>query len=171
MEATQQRLAVLRTRMDQMYEDKLDGKIDDAFWTRKMNEWREQERRFESELSRVKVGVTDDIVLTAKYIFELANQAHSLYLTRNHAERAQLLKRVLLNCDTDGVSLWPIYRYPYDLISERAKNQEWSGREDLNLRPPGPELGGAELILLIFNHLSGASTVSFLLNHASFGVM
>jgi len=55
MEATQQRLAVLRTRMDQMYEDKLDGKIDDAFWTRKMNEWREQERRFESELSRVKV--------------------------------------------------------------------------------------------------------------------
>ncbi|PYX52813.1 MAG: hypothetical protein DMG76_28045 [Acidobacteria bacterium] len=117
------------------------------------------------------MGVTDDIVLTAKYIFELANQAYSLYLTRNHAERAQLLKRVLLNCDTDGVSLWPIYRYPYDLISERAKNQEWSGREDLNLRPPGPELGGAELILLIFNHLSGASTVSVLLDHPSLGVM
>lgn len=128
MEATQQRLAALRTRMDQMYEDKLDGKIDDEFWTRKMNEWREQEHRFESELSRFQVEVTDDIVLTAKYILELANQAHSLYLTRNHAERAQLLKRVLLNCDTDGVSVWPIYRYPYDLISERAKNQEWSGR-------------------------------------------
>jgi hypothetical protein len=41
----------------------------------------------------------------------------------------------------------------------------------LNLRPPGPELGGAELILLVFNHLSGASTVSVLLDHASFGVM
>jgi hypothetical protein len=47
----------------------------------------------------------------------------------------------------------------------------WSGREDLNLRPPGPELGGKELILLIFNHLSGASTVSVLLDHASLGVM
>ena len=35
--------------------------------------------------------------------------------------------------------MWPIYRYPYDLISQTAKNQEWSGREDLNLRPPGPE--------------------------------
>jgi site-specific DNA recombinase len=141
MVATQQRLAALRTRMDQMYEDKLDGKIDDEFWARKMNEWREQERRLESEFSRSKVEVTADSVLTAKYIFELANQAHSLYLTRNHAERAQLLKRVLLNCGTDGVTLWPIYRYPYDLISERAKNQEWSGREDLNLRPPGPETG------------------------------
>ena len=30
MEATQQRLAALRTRMDQMYEDKLDGKIDES---------------------------------------------------------------------------------------------------------------------------------------------
>jgi hypothetical protein len=36
-------------------------------------------------------------------------------------------------------------------------------------RPPGPELGGAELISLVFNHLSGASTVSVLLDHASLG--
>jgi hypothetical protein len=48
---------------------------------------------------------------------------------------------------------------------------DWSGREDLNLRPPGPELRGAELILLIFNHLVGASTVSVLLDHPSLGVM
>ena len=38
----------------------------------------------------------------------------------------------------------------------------------MSLRPLGPELGGAELILLSFNHLSGASTVSDLLSHASF---
>jgi len=25
-------------------------------------------------------------------------------------------------------------------VFERAKEKEWSGREDLNLRPPGPEL-------------------------------
>jgi hypothetical protein len=57
---TQQRLAALRTRMDQTYEDKLDGKIDDEFWSRKMNEWREQERTLESELSRLKIGITDE---------------------------------------------------------------------------------------------------------------
>jgi hypothetical protein len=44
MEAAQQRIAAIRTRMDQMYEDKLDGKIDDEFWARKMNEWRQQGR-------------------------------------------------------------------------------------------------------------------------------
>jgi hypothetical protein len=57
------------------------------------------------------------------------------------------------------------------LILLTAPSIDWSGREDLNLRPPGPELGGMELILLLFNHLSGASTVSFLLDHASLGVM
>jgi hypothetical protein len=52
--ATQQRIAALHGRMDQMYEAKLDGKIDDEFWTRKTNEWPEQERRLESEMSSLK---------------------------------------------------------------------------------------------------------------------
>jgi len=125
-----------------MYEDKLDGKIDDEFWKRKMNEWREQERRLESELSSLNVQMTADSVLTVARIFELANKAHFLYFTRNQSERGQLLKSVLLNCDTDGVNLWPVYRKPFDLIFERAKTKEWSGREDLNLRPPGPEILG-----------------------------
>jgi hypothetical protein len=41
-----------------------------------------------------------------------------------------------------------------------------------NLEDRGHGRGNcAELILLVFNHLSGASTVSVLLDHASFGVM
>jgi site-specific DNA recombinase len=127
--------------MDQMYEDKLDGKIDEEFWTRKMNEWCEQERVLESQLSALNSCATGDCVLTVQRIFELANRAHFLYLTRNAAERAELLKSVLLNCSTDGASLWPTYRKPSDMIFQRAKNKEWSGREDLNLRPPGPEPG------------------------------
>jgi site-specific DNA recombinase len=129
----QQRLAALRSRMDQLYEDKLDGKIDEAFWTRKMNESREQERTLESELSRLGVQLTAESVLTVQKLFELAQTAHSLYLTRNAAERGQLLKSVLLNCSTDGVSLCPTYRTPFNLIFERAKTENWSGRQDLNL--------------------------------------
>jgi site-specific DNA recombinase len=138
---TQQRLAALHTRMDQMYEDKLDGKVDEYFWTRKTNEWREQERKLESDLSSLKVQVPTENTLTVKKILELANKAHFLYLTRNSADRGRLLKSVLLNCETDGVSYTPTYKKPFDLIFERAKNEDWSGREDLNLRPPGPEPG------------------------------
>ena len=72
--------------------------------------------------------------------FRTANKAYSLYLTRNPAEQAKLLRLVLLNCSIDAVNLYSSYRKPFDLIFQRAKNEEWSGREDLNLRPPGPEL-------------------------------
>jgi len=86
----QQQLAGLRGRMDQMYEDKLNGKIDDGFWTRKMNEWRGLERTLESQHSAMSATLTKENVLSVKRIFELANRAYFLSLARNTAERGQL---------------------------------------------------------------------------------
>jgi site-specific DNA recombinase len=140
-----QRLATLQTRMDQMYDDKLAGKIDEEFWARKMADWRMQERVLQSAVESLSLPLPTNRALTAQRILELANKAHFLYFTRNHAERGQLLKTVLLNCATDGVNLTPTYRKPFDLIFERAKREEWSGREDLNLRPPGPEKAAGTL--------------------------
>ena len=137
--SAQQRLATLRTRMDQAYEDKLDGKLNEQIWTRKMRDWREQEIEFEAALHRLETPITAENMLTAQRTLELANRAYSLYLTRNHAERGQLLKSVLLNCTTDGANLTPTYRKPFDLIFQRAKNEEWSGRADLNCRPLAPQ--------------------------------
>jgi site-specific DNA recombinase len=51
IDGTQQRLVALRARIYQMYEDKLDGKVDGEFWTRKTNDWREQERKLETDLA------------------------------------------------------------------------------------------------------------------------
>lgn len=134
-----QQLATIRTRMDQIYEDKLDGKIDDELWTRNQAKCREQERTLEATLSNLNVPVTRESVLTVERVFELANKAHSLYVTRNLAERGEMLKSVLLNCATDGVSLWPTYRRPFDLIFQHAKTEDWSGRADLNCRPLAPQ--------------------------------
>ncbi len=139
--ALQQRLAAIRTRMDQVYEDKLDGKLSEEFWNRKQAEYRDQERGLQVQISRLGEPVTQENVLTVQRVFELAQGAYSLYLTRNLAEQGQLLKSVLLNCTTDGVSLWPVYRKPFDLIFQRAKNNEWSGRADLNRGPPAPKAG------------------------------
>jgi hypothetical protein len=80
-----------------------------------------------------------DRLLDAVRILELANKAYSLYLTRTPAEQAKLLRIVLSNCSVDAVNLYPTYRKPFDLILKRVKTEEWSGREDSNLRPPGPE--------------------------------
>ena len=137
-----QRLSQVQRRLDQAYQDKLDGKISEEFWMRKSGEWQAEENQIRTSMQGLEM-VRPERLLDAAKILELANKAHFLYFTRNQAERGQLLKSVLLNCDTDGVNLWPVYRKPFDLIFERARTKEWSGREDLNLIPTGPETKGA----------------------------
>ena len=138
-EKLEQRLAGLRRRMDQAYTDKLDGKIPEDFWNRRMSEWRAEEQQIQAAIAGLKETEFGDRLLTAQRILELANKAYFLYVTRNSGERAKLLKIVLWNCSIDGVSLYPTYRKPFDLIFERAKTKEWSGRADLNCRPLAPQ--------------------------------
>ncbi|ABF42963.1 Recombinase [Candidatus Koribacter versatilis Ellin345] len=142
IERQRQRLATQKTliheRMDKAYADKLDGKIPEEFWQRKMADWQTEERR----IIDAEAGLTTpaaERTLNAKRILELANKAHFLYVTRKPHEQAELLKKVLLNCSIDGVSLYPTYRKPFDVIFERAKSNEWSGRADLNCRPLAPQ--------------------------------
>ncbi len=118
--------------MDQAYADKLDGKIPTELWERNMGEWQTEEQRIQFAIR----GLSDSDggrVLNAKRILELANKAYFLYLTQKPPEQRKLLELVLLNCSIDGVSVYPTYRKPFDVIFQRAKNEEWSGRQDLNL--------------------------------------
>jgi site-specific DNA recombinase len=66
--ALHQRLAAVRTRMDQIYEDKLDGKISEEFWNRKHGECREQERLLQVQISRSGEPVTGEHVLTVQKV-------------------------------------------------------------------------------------------------------
>ncbi len=131
----------IRRRMDSAYMDKLDGKIAEDFWQRKQADWQAEEARITAQIQSLKEPNFEGRMIDVHRILELAQNAHSLYLTRKPAEKAEMLRSVLLNCSIDAVSLYPTYRSPFDLIVKRTENAEWSGREDLNLRPPGPEPG------------------------------
>src|SRR5262249_38068504 len=90
-------------------------------------------------INGLKNSETSRRLLSAQRILELANKAYFLYVTRKPAEQAELLKTVLLNCAIDGLSVYPTYRRPFDMIFKRAKTEEWSGRADLNCRPLAPQ--------------------------------
>ena len=50
-------------------------------------------------------------------------------LWRQHTRALFLqFRNMLLNCTTDGATLTPTYRKPFDLIFQRAKTEDWSGR-------------------------------------------
>lgn len=62
----------------------------------------------------------------ARRIFELGNNAYSLYVSRDMNEKASLLNSLLLNCSIDADNVVPTYRRPFDMISKRAGLEEWS---------------------------------------------
>ena len=167
-----ERIKAVHRRMDQAYTDKLDGKITEEFWQRRQVEWHSEEQRLEMALAGLEEAKSSDRLLDVKRILELANQAYFLYLTRKPAEKAELLRKVLLNCSISAVSLTPTYRKPFDMIFERAKTKEWSGRLDLNQRPPAPKAGAlpgcATPRLLQHDPLANRSTGRSLIPDARF---
>ena len=134
LERLEQRLAVVRRRLDQVYADKLDGKISEEFWMRKTDEWQREGRQILLSIKGLE-ETQPGRPLDKIRILELANKAYSLYVRQNHAERAKLLGIVLSNCRVDSASLYPTYRKPFDLIFGAAKTGEWYARGDSNTRP------------------------------------
>jgi site-specific DNA recombinase len=126
----------VQRRLDQAYQDKLDGKIGEELWDRKSAEWQSEEQQIFSSIQSLKAEKPGRL-LDAARILELANKAHSLYEKQSPQEKAKLLKMVLSNCAIDAVSLYPTYRKPFDLIFRMEKTKEWCARRDSNSRPSG----------------------------------
>jgi site-specific DNA recombinase len=54
------RLTLIRNRMDAAYADKLDGKIPEDFWDRKMSEWRAEEQQVKMAIDGLANAETGD---------------------------------------------------------------------------------------------------------------
>ena len=117
----QQRVASVRSRLDQAYTDKLDGKITEELWSRKSAEWQTEEQQIQMAI-RALSEIKPERMLDAVRILELANKAYFLYVKQSPAEKAKLLNLVLSNCAIDAASVYPTYRKPFDMILARARN-------------------------------------------------
>jgi site-specific DNA recombinase len=122
----------IRNRMDRAYSEKLDGKIPHDLWERNMTDWQSEEQRVKMAIQGLGQTQISDRALNAQRILELANSAYSLYVSQVPVEKAKLLKLMFSNFSMDTVSASPTYRKPFDMIFERARLEEWSGRLDSN---------------------------------------
>ena len=106
-ERIEQRLALLRKRLEQAYVGRLDGKITEEFWEANPAEWQEQEEEqtLLALLRELERAENPERELDRVRILELANKAHSLYVTQTPQEKAKLLRMVLSNCAVDAVSV------------------------------------------------------------------
>jgi site-specific DNA recombinase len=141
----------LQGRIHAMYVDKLDGKVDGAFFERMSAEWRAEQERCLREIERHQ-SADESYLEEGVRLLELARNAQRLFAKQEPREKRRLLDFVVSNCSWKSGELTAALRQPFDLlakttaIAERAaadgrpdftKTEIWLPGPDSNQRPTG----------------------------------
>jgi DNA invertase Pin-like site-specific DNA recombinase len=141
----------LRARTHAMYVDKLDGKVDAAFFERMSAEWRVEQDRCLREIERHQAA-DQSYLEEGVRLLELARNAQRLFEKQNPREKRRLLNFNVSNCKWKGGELVSTLRQPFDLLAETttiaaqaaagkrpnlAKSEIWLPGPDSNQRPTG----------------------------------
>uniref|UniRef100_Q028A0 Recombinase n=1 Tax=Solibacter usitatus (strain Ellin6076) TaxID=234267 RepID=Q028A0_SOLUE len=109
----------LQDRIDAMYADKLDGRIDNAFFDRKAGEARSEQCRIMRDIEAHQTANTSYIEEGIK-LLELSQRAAQLFESQPPSEKRKLLDFVLSNSRWKDGKLEAEYRQPFDLIAAAA---------------------------------------------------
>lgn len=71
----------------------------------------------------------------AKYVLDLIDRAHELFVSSEVEEKRQLIKLVLSNLRLDDEKLVYDAQKPFDILLNSFDSQRWCARKDSNLRP------------------------------------
>jgi DNA invertase Pin-like site-specific DNA recombinase len=107
----------LNDRINAMYLDKLDGRVDTAFFDKMSVEWREEQTRCLREIERLE-SAEQSYLDEGVQILELARNAQRLFERQQAREKRRLLNFVLSNCSWENGKVTAIFRQPFDLLEE-----------------------------------------------------
>jgi hypothetical protein len=107
----------LQSRRHAMYVDKLDGKVDVAFFDRMSAEWRAEQDRCLREIERHQAA-DRSYLDEGVQLFELARNAQRLFEKQEPREKRRLLNFLVSNCTWKGGELVADLRQPFDLLAE-----------------------------------------------------
>jgi site-specific DNA recombinase len=110
----------LQKRLDNLYDDRLDGKITMEFWQKKQSETTEEQEEVLEQITNMK---TEE----AKYfeiwlnILDLANRAKEIYEKRSPEERRILLSHIFSNMLLSDEKLNYTLKKPVEVLAKRMK--------------------------------------------------
>jgi hypothetical protein len=109
----------LERRIEAIYEDKLDGTIDEAFYRRKTDECRAEQAKLAEEIARHRQAAESDVVDVA----DLAARAAELFERQPAREKRKLLRFVVGECKWTAGKLTYRWRVPFEGVAggEEAK--------------------------------------------------
>ncbi len=106
----------LQHRLDAMYIDHLDGKVDPVFYEKKKREWRREQDALQRKMTRHHNADTSYIDEGVR-LLELTQDAVITYKNQNMNEKRSLLKIVHSNSIWKDGTLSTEYRKPFDLLA------------------------------------------------------
>ena len=137
----------LEDRLDAIYSDRLDERIDTHFFDKISKEIREEQSECIGHIERLQ-NAKKSYVNAGIRLLELGLGAKALFERQNNAGKQRLLKFLLSNAKLEDGKVVATFRKPFDLLdetnialaaakSEIEENDIWLGRQDSNLRITG----------------------------------
>ncbi|MBZ9993160.1 recombinase family protein [Mesorhizobium sp. BH1-1-4] len=127
----------LEDRLHAMYLDKLDGRIDNAFYDRMSAQWRTEQTRLLREIER-HGSAEESYMEDGIRLLELARNASRLFAKQPVHEKKRLLNLVLSNCHWDQGKVHAIFRQPFDLLAETVASGTATGTQRTALSTGSP---------------------------------
>jgi hypothetical protein len=102
----------IQTALDTLYDDRIERRIDLAFFERKSQQWRDEQAAIRRDLERHR-DATESFMEAGVRIIELSQRLHSMFVKQPAHEKRRLLDFVVSNCSwkdgwlTRTSSVWP----------------------------------------------------------------
>jgi site-specific DNA recombinase len=107
----------LGDRINAMYLDKLDGRVDSTFFDKMSAQWREEQNRCLRESERHE-SAEQSYMDEGIQILELARNAQALFERQEPREKRRLLNFVLSNSSWEDGEIVASFRQPFDLLAQ-----------------------------------------------------
>jgi hypothetical protein len=114
------RYAKLQNRIDQIYLDKLDGEVEEAFYRRNVSQWRAEQNEIQDRIRRHQKA-DENYIEQGIRLMEIARSASGFYRSQGQAERAALLRFIMPGSALQDGRVIPAFRQPFDVIHRMAQ--------------------------------------------------
>jgi DNA invertase Pin-like site-specific DNA recombinase len=105
----------VQDRIEAMYVDKLDGRIDSEFYDRKATEFRAEQARIMGDIEGHRAAM-QGYIDQGDHLRELAARAAELFEAQPAAEKRKLLEYVVSGCRWKAGELEPVFREPFGML-------------------------------------------------------
>ena len=125
----------IQKRINQMYDDKLDGLIDEKMYLDKVKDYKTRQAEIIDQMARHEKA-DHNFYATANMVMNLAARAREIFEGSEVDEKRQLLNFVFQNLKLDGKNLSIDTCEPFTTLVDYKKSPKGWGRLDSNQRRP-----------------------------------